>query len=210
MSRGQKAHRIGSPSSVMVMESSDVTRLLRDASRGDRQALDEVVPLVYDTLRRLAHRALREERRGHTLSTTALAHEAFLELQNITRIEWQDRSHFFAVAARAMRRVLVDYAVRRNAQKRGGGVAAVDLETVVFGTDDRLEEMLALNEALARLEAVAPSVVRVVECRVFVGMTIDETADALRLSPATVKRHWSAGRAWLNRELSIEVTHGSV
>jgi len=176
--------------------------LLREAGRGDRRAFDQLVPLVYETLRALAHRALRGERAGHTLSTTALAHEAYLKLVGVEQIAWQDRSHFFAMAARAMRRILVDYAVARNAQKRGGGVVAIELDAEALATENQIEDVLALNEALDRLESVAPHAVRVVECRVFTGMTIEETAAALELSPTTVKRHWSMARAWLNRELS--------
>jgi RNA polymerase sigma factor (TIGR02999 family) len=184
------------------MESPSVTGLLREAGRGDRRALDQLVPLVYETLRSLAHRALRHERGGHTLSTTALAHEAYLKLVGLEHIAWQDRSHFFAMAAQAMRRILVDYAVARKAQKRGGGAAAIALDDIPLATESQIEEVVRLNEALERLEAVAPHAVRVVECRVFTGMTIEETAAALSLSPASVKRHWSAARAWLNLELS--------
>jgi RNA polymerase sigma factor (TIGR02999 family) len=187
-----------------MTESATVTGLLREAGRGDRQALDRLVPLVYDTLRSLARRALRRERPGHTLSTTALAHEAYLKLVGMEEVKWQDRSHFFAMAARAMRRILIDYAVARKAEKRGGGAVAIELSDTVLATDNSIEEVLALNQALGRLESVAPHVVRVVECRVFAGMTIEETAVALGFSPATVKRHWSTARAWLNRELSNE------
>lgn len=183
-------------------ESLTVTGLLRDASGGNREALDRLVPIVYETLRRLAHRALRKERNGHTLSTTALAHEAYLELVGLERIEWRDRSHFFAVAARAMRRILIDYAVGRKAQKRGGGVVPLDLDRVIVASDDRIAEMLELDEALGRLESVDALAARIVECRIFVGMTIEETAAALDVSPASVKRHWNAARAWLTRELS--------
>ncbi len=183
-------------------ESPTVTGLLRDAGRGDRRALDQVMPLVYETLRSLAHRALRRERPEHTLSTTALAHEAYLELVGVEDVVWQDRSHFFAIAARAMRRILVDYAVARNAQKRGGGAVVIELDDIALAIENHLEDVLALNEALGHLESVAPHAVRVVECRVFTGMTIEETAAALAMSPASVKRHWSLARAWLNRELS--------
>jgi RNA polymerase sigma factor (TIGR02999 family) len=185
-----------------MAESSSVTGLLREAGRGDRQALDQLVPLVYDTLRGLARQALRRERPGHTLSATALAHEAYLKLVGLDHIAWQDRSHFFAVASRAMRRILVNHAVARKAQKRGGGAVAIELDDIAVATESSIEDVLALNEALGRLESVAPHAVRVVECRVFTGMTIEETAAALDLSPATVKRHWSMARAWLHRELT--------
>lgn len=186
-----------------MADASSVTVLLHNLSRGDRAALDELVPLVYDTLRRLAHRALRRERGARTLGTTELAHEAFLKLVGLQRMSWQDRQHFFAVAAQAMRRILVDHAVARKAQKRGAGRRRIDLDEAVLVSDDRLEDVLMLDEAMGRLESWAPRAARVVECRVFVGMTIDETAEALGLAPATVKRHWSAARAWLTRELSI-------
>jgi RNA polymerase sigma factor (TIGR02999 family) len=176
--------------------------LLREAGRGDHSALDQLVPLVYDTLRSLAHKALRQERPGHTLNTTALVHEAYVELAGANGVAWQDRSHFFAMAARAMRRILVDYAVARKAQKRGGGAVAIGLDDGALAIDNQIEDVLALNEALGHLESIAPGAVRVVECRVFTGMTIEETAAALDLSPATVKRHWGAARAWLNRELA--------
>ncbi len=193
------------------MAEGSVTGLLREASRGDRQALDRLVPRVYDTLRGLAHRAMQHERPGHTLSATALAHEAYLKLVGLEQIDWRDRSHFFAMAAQAMRRILVDYAVSRNALKRGGGAFPISLDedAAVFASDNPLDDLLAVDQALTRLELAAPLVVRVVECRVFAGMTIDETAAVLDLSPATVKRHWTTARAWLNRQLSGETSsHG--
>jgi RNA polymerase sigma factor (TIGR02999 family) len=161
---------------------------------------------VYDTLRRLAHRALRHERDGHTLNTTALAHEAYLELLGMQRMEWQNRSHFFAVAATAMRRVLVDYAVARKAAKRGGNLPHIALtheaEWRLPGIDARLDDLVSLSDALDRLEVASPRAVKVVECRVMLGMTIEEAAAALELSPASVKRQWNVARAWLTRELS--------
>lgn len=189
-----------------MSEPLSVTALLRDASCGNREALDRLVPIVYETLRNLAHRALRGERHGHTLSTTALAHEAYIKLIGLDRIEWRDRSHFFAVAAGAMRRILIDYAVSRNAEKRGGGVAPLDLNGVVIGRDDRLADLVAVDRALDRLESIDARVARVVECRVFMGMTIEETATGLETSPATAKRRWNAGRAWLTRELSAQAS----
>ncbi|MCC7180298.1 MAG: sigma-70 family RNA polymerase sigma factor [Acidobacteria bacterium] len=177
-----------------------VTALLRLAQTDRRQALDALVPLVYDTLRRIARQQLARERPGHTLSATALAHEAYARLIGLTRIEWRDRAHFFAAAAGAMRRVLIDYAVARKARKRGGG-AAVEMDLAGLVTDDRVEDVLSVHEALVRLERVHPRAARVVECRIFAGMTIDETAAALDLSPATVKRYWEFARATLTREL---------
>jgi RNA polymerase sigma-70 factor (ECF subfamily) len=191
-----------------MSELADVTALLHQARNGQREALDRLMPIVYATLRRLAAGALRSERRGHTLSPTALANEAYLKLVALERVEWNDRVHFFAVAAGAMRRILVNHANARNAQKRGGGAVAVDLDSVTLATDEALGDVLAINDALERLDAIAPDAVRVVECRVFMGMTIEETAQAMRLSPATVKRHWTAARAWLTRDLVNGVARG--
>jgi RNA polymerase sigma factor (TIGR02999 family) len=184
-----------------MKDPTTVTTLLREAGRGERTAFDRLFPMVYGSLRRLASSALRRERRGHTLSATALANEAYMRLATLRRVAWQDRAHFFAVAARAMRRVLVNHAVARRAQKRGSGAAAVDIDSVVLVTDDRLDDVLAVHEALDRLQKIAPEAARVVECRVFMGLTIEETATAMELSPATVKRHWTTARAWLTREL---------
>lgn len=193
---------LNAPDSAVSDQAGDpaVTALLRLAQTDRRQALDALVPLVYDTLRRIARQQLARERAGHTLSATALAHEAYARLIGLTRIEWRDRAHFFAAAAGAMRRVLIDYAVARKARKRSGG-AAVDIDLAGLITDDRVEDALSVHEALARLERVHPRAARVVECRIFAGMTIDETAAALDLSPATVKRYWEFARATLTREL---------
>lgn len=177
-----------------------VTALLRQAGSGRRETLDALVPIVYDTLRRIARQQLAGERGGHTLSATALAHEAYARLVGLTRIEWRDRAHFFAAAAGAMRRVLIDYAAARHARKRDGGTA-VDLDLVGLVADEHLDDLLAVNDALARLEQAHAGAARVIECRVFAGMTIEETATALDVSPATVKRHWELGRAWLARDL---------
>jgi RNA polymerase sigma factor (TIGR02999 family) len=178
----------------------EVTALLRRA-RTDPETLDALVPLVYDALRRIARQQLKRERPTHTLSATALAHEAYARLVGVTRIAWRDRAHFFAAAAGAMRRILIDYAVARRAQKRGGGAIAVDLELAPLIGDDRLDDLLAVQEALAHLEQVDAGAARIVECRVFAGMTIEETAAALGRSPATIKRHWERARAWQARDL---------
>jgi RNA polymerase sigma factor (TIGR02999 family) len=184
-----------------MKDRTSVTTLLHDAGRGERKAFDRLFPMVYDSLRRLASSALRGERAGHTLSATALANEAYMRLVALRRVAWQDRAHFFAMAARAMRRVLVNHAVARRAQKRGAGAAQVDIDSVAIVTDDRRDEVLVVHEALERLQKIAPDAARVVECRVFMGLTIEETASAMDLSTATVKRHWTAARAWLTREL---------
>ncbi|MEX2283880.1 MAG: sigma-70 family RNA polymerase sigma factor [Gemmatimonadota bacterium] len=180
----------------------DVSRLLTAWREGERTALDQLFPIVYRELRQIAHRQLRNERPGHTLNTTALVHEAYLKLVKLDHVQWKNRAQFFAIAARAMRRILVDYALSRKRQKRGGGEAVLDLEEVVVMIESRADEMVALNQALERLEAIDPRQTRVIECRVFAGMSVEETADALELSAATVKRDWSVARAWLNRELS--------
>jgi len=159
--------------------------------------------LVYNELHQLAARKLRNEREGHTLSTTALVHEAWLELNKLNRIEWQNRAHFLAVAAQAMRRILIDYAVARRRDKRGGGreVVSLDEGDALAIAHERADELVALEEALARLQTINERQARIVECRFFGGMSIEETGEALDVSPATVKREWAIARAWLNREL---------
>jgi RNA polymerase sigma factor (TIGR02999 family) len=167
-----------------------------------RPSLDGFVPELYDELRRIAHRRLRAERDDHTLSTTALVHEAYLKLATLDRMEWRNRAQFCAEAARAMRRILIDYAAARNARKRGGGRMRVELGDSIVLTDEDGDLLLALHEALEALERERPRHARVVECRFFAGMTVAEIGDALDLSPATVKRDWQIARAWLNRELA--------
>jgi RNA polymerase sigma factor (TIGR02999 family) len=168
-----------------------------------RSDMDDLLPLVYGELKRIAARQLRGERRDHTLSATALVHEAWLELSSLDRIKWQNRNHYLALAAQAMRRVLIDHAVARRAQKRGGGqrLETLDDDPLLL-VDARAEELVDLDKALERLSGVDERQVRIVECRFFGGMSIEETAEALQLSPATVKREWALARAWLNRELS--------
>ncbi len=180
----------------------NVSALLRELSQGRPDALDRLIPLVYEELRRIAHGQLRGERSGHTLSTTALVHETYLRLVNINQVEWRDRAHFFAVAARVMRRILVDYARARGRDKRGGDAVQVSLDQVLDVSVAQSDDLLALEEALTRLEALNERQCRVVECRCFAGMSVEETAAALDTSPATVKRDWVLSRAWLNRELS--------
>jgi RNA polymerase sigma factor (TIGR02999 family) len=183
--------------------SVDITTLLMAArERGDPAALDEIFPVVYEELRRLAH-ARRRARHSHsTLNTTALVHEAYLKLVRLERIHWQDRVHFFALSARLMRRILINHAERRNAAKRGGGQVVLRLEDVAPGLHDRMQRFAVLDEALERLEQLEPRQCRVVECRFFGGLSVEETAEALEISPATVKRDWTLARAWLNRELA--------
>src|SRR3954470_2902683 len=169
---------------------------------GKALRMEDMTPLVYDELRRIAARRLRQGRTGHTLSATALVHEAWLELSKLDRIKWQNRSHYLALAAQAMRRILIDYAVGRSRQKRGGGQAPLHLDGDVWAVaESRGDELLALDEALVRLGALNERQARIVECRFFGGMTVEETAETLKVSPATVKREWATARAWLNREL---------
>jgi RNA polymerase sigma factor (TIGR02999 family) len=163
--------------------------------------LDDVFPAVYEELKRVAHRHLRGERTGHTLGTTALVHEAYIELAKLDHVRWPGRPYMLAAASKAMRRILIDYAVARRAQKRGGGVDAEPLDDAVAMAISRGDELLALDEALDRLAGVNERYGRVVECRFFGGMSVEETAEALGTSAATVKRDWTLARAWLNREL---------
>jgi RNA polymerase sigma factor (TIGR02999 family) len=168
----------------------------------DEPALDALYPVVYGELRAMAHRHLRGERPDHTLGTTGLVHEAYLKLARLDRIEWMNPAHVLGMAARAMRRILVDHATARRADKRGGGVEPVTLDDALMMAEMRGDELLALDEALRKLATVDERLARVVECRFFGGMSIEETAEAIEVSPATVKRDWTVARAWLNRELS--------
>jgi RNA polymerase sigma factor (TIGR02999 family) len=180
----------------------DVTRLLLDWSNGDRQSLDELLPIVYQELRRLAQHYIRQERPDHTLQATALVHEAYLRLIDAGEVRWQNRAHFFGAAAQVMRHVLVDMARQRRAQKRGGGQKlSLDEALVVPGEADDLD-LVALNEALDRLAEIDPQQSKIIELRYFGGLTVEETAEALRVSPRTVKRGWRVARAWLRREIT--------
>jgi RNA polymerase sigma factor (TIGR02999 family) len=178
-----------------------ITALLQDWRRGDRAALDRLTPLVYEELRALARRHLRGERHRLTLQPTALVHEAYLRLVG-SGVPWEDRAHFFGVASRLMRQVLVDHARARQAKKRGGEATRVELTGVDPSSSLPAVDVLALHEALDRLAAIDATSERIVEMRYFGGLTVEETAEALSISPATVKRDWSAARAWLLREIS--------
>jgi RNA polymerase sigma factor (TIGR02999 family) len=180
----------------------EVTRLLLAWSQGDRGALDALVPHVYAELRRQADRYLGRQRAGHTLQPTALVHEAFLRLVDQTHVSFKDRAHFFAVASRAMRQILVDHARRRNAGKRGGHATRLVLDEAIAAVPPRGVDLVALDDALARLEKLDSDQARLVELRFFGGLTIEETAVVLGCSPATVKRSWSSARAWLYGELA--------
>jgi len=170
---------------------------------GEAEAIDRLFPLVYDQLRRIAHRKLRAERPGHTLDTTGLVHETWLKLVEQTRVEWQDRAHFLRVAARAMRRILVDYARRHRALRRGGALRRISLDedAALAAVAERGETLLALDEALVRLGGVSERLARVVECRWFGGLTEEETAEALGVTTRTVQRDWVKARGWLYLEL---------
>jgi RNA polymerase sigma factor (TIGR02999 family) len=184
---------------------TDITQALVELSEGNRAALDRLLPLVYDELRRMAERELRRERGDHTLSPTALVHEAYLRLVQLDRISWRGRAHFYGACAQVMRRVLISYARMKKAEKRGGAEAqAVPIENVMVVAEERPEQLVALDEALERLATLNPRHARVVECRFFAGMDVDQTAEALGVARATVKRDWAAARAWLNRELNVQ------
>jgi RNA polymerase sigma factor (TIGR02999 family) len=184
-----------------LTDAGEITRLLRRHHGGDRAAFDALVPLVYQRLQGIARRQLAQNWRLETLGATALVHEAYVQLCTETSVDWQSRSHFFAVSARAMRRILVDSARRRRARKRGGGAAAVALDMVDVSVDNRIDVVLAVDEALSALEDAVPRLAHIVECRFFAGMTEEETAIALELPLRTVQREWTRARAWLLREL---------
>ena len=185
----------------------EVSGLLRAWGDGDRGALDRLTPIVYDELRRLASRYMRGERPGHSLQTTALVNEAYIRLVDYRGMRWQDRAHFFAVSAQLMRRILVDHARRHNL-KRGGGVQHVSFEDTAEVGSDRAADLLALDDALDALARVDPRKVQVVEMRYFGGLSVEETADVLKVSPITVMRDWSTAKAWLYRELGGRTSDG--
>ena len=183
---------------------SEVTQLLQEWSNGRQDALDRLLPRIYAELRRLAASYLRRERREHTLQPTALVHEAFLKLIDQRAVRWQNRAHFFGIAAQAMRRILVDHARAHGAGKRGSGERPVSLDEALVLTTAPDVDVLALDEALTRLAAVDPQQSRVVELRYFGGLTMDETAEVLHISQATVGREWTLAKAWLYAELKRE------
>jgi RNA polymerase sigma factor (TIGR02999 family) len=185
-----------------MQNSANITRLLNEWGGGNEAVLDELMPLVYDELRRQASRYLRKERVNHTLQTTALIHEAYLKLIG-QEVNWQNRAHFFGIAAQAMRRILVDHARQRHREKRGGAAEDLPLDEAMFvPTDEKKIDMLALDDALNRLARIDPRQARVVELRYFSGLTNDETAEVLGVSNATVRNDWSMAKAWLKLELA--------
>jgi RNA polymerase sigma factor (TIGR02999 family) len=188
--------------STPLSESAELTALLIQWSRGDRAALERLLPMIYDECRRIASRQLRHEHREHTLDPTALVHEAYLRLVDQRTATWESRAQFFGVVAQVMRRVLVDYARARTAKKRGGSAVLVSLEAAAAeSSDPRVADLVAIDEALGRLATRDPDQVRIIELRFFAGLSVEETAHVLARSPRTVKREWRLAKAWLYQEL---------
>src|ERR687883_1107147 len=187
---------------VMTKEAENITELLAGYGRGDKEALDQLMPVVYDELRRQAARYLRREQAGHTLQTTALIHEAYVRLVDQRNVQWQNRAHFFGIAAQMMRRILVDHARTKKRAKRGGSEVRVSLSEATVAAKDQELDVVALDEALERLAQIDEQQSRVVELRFFSGLSVEETAEVMDISKATVKRDWSMAKAWLHRELS--------
>jgi RNA polymerase sigma factor (TIGR02999 family) len=181
----------------------EVTQLLIDWSNGDKTALDKLMPMIHEELRSLAHHYMSRERSGHTLQTTALVNEAYLRLVNRKSVHWQNRAHFFAIAAQSMRSILVDHARGLAYAKRGGGAPKVALDEAMIVSQERAAEVVALDETLAILAEIDPKQSRIVELRFFGGLTIEETAEVLDLSPATIKREWTTAKAWLYQQLNM-------
>jgi len=179
----------------------DVTHLLIEWSNGDQAALDKLVPVVDRELRRLAHHYMSRERAGHTLQTTALVNEAFVRLVNRKSVQWQNRAHFFGIAAQLMRTILVDHARSHACAKRGGGAGKLELDEALAVSQQKAAEVIALDDALKELALIDPQQSRIVELRFFGGLTVEEAAEVLHVSPATIKREWSSAKAWLYREL---------
>lgn len=186
----------------MEAPTGEITRLLTEITNGDRRAVDQLMPLVYSELRRMARRYLRRERRDHTLQPTALVNEAYLKLVDQPGTNWQSRAHFFAVAARIMRRLLIDYARTYRAQKRGGTAGKLSLDLVEVMDKKQYLQLIVLDEMLSKLQACDPRQGRIVELRFFGGLTEEEIAEVIGISVRTVKRDWKVARAWLFREMS--------
>lgn len=181
--------------------SAQLTALLKRLSTGDSGAATEVIPLIYQELRRLAAHYMAQERSNHMLRTTALVHEAYLRLVDQRQANWKNRAHFYGAAAQVMRRILVDHARARHAEKRGGGAPRLSLDEVATFSEEQSHELVLLDEALARLATMNARQSRIIELRFFAGLTVEETAEVIGISPKTVKRDWSVARAWLHREL---------
>ena len=187
----------------------DITQLLVGVRGGDKDAESRLIDLVYRELRTIASRYLRSERQGHTLQTTALVNEAYLKIAARQHNDWKDRAHFFATAAQVMRNILTDYARHRVAAKCGGGVRPLALQETLVLSEDRLDEILAIDTALRRLEKIDPRSGRVVVLRFYGGLSIEDIAEVLRIAPRTVKRDWNYSRAWLRKELGLPTSNGS-
>jgi RNA polymerase sigma factor (TIGR02999 family) len=185
----------------VTLSQNQVTQLLLDWGNGDKAALDKLVPVVYQELRRLAAYYMRRERPGHTLQTSALVNEAYMRLVDYSQMRWQSRAHFFAVAAQAMRRILVEHARKRHFAKRGGGAVKVSFDEAAIVSQEQAADLVALDDALTSLEAMDERKARIVELRYIGGLNIEETAEVLAISPATVQREWRAAKAWLYREI---------
>jgi RNA polymerase sigma-70 factor, ECF subfamily len=198
-----------SPDKTAPPLNHEVTRLLQAWAAGDESALEQLMPLVYEELHRIACRYMAGEQPGQTLQTTALVHEVYLRLVDVRNVNWQDRAHFYALCARLMRRILIDFARSRTFQKRGGGATHVQLDEAVTVSAVVGSELLAVDRALKQLSTVDLRKSQVVELRFFGGLTVEETAVALRVSPETVMRDWRLAKAWLMRELSQEGLHGA-
>jgi RNA polymerase sigma factor (TIGR02999 family) len=188
----------------MPSSKTTVAQLVENARRGDEEALSALMPLVYDELRRLAASYMRRERPGQTLQATALVHDAYIRLMQDSKLSWQNRSHFFGIAARSMRQILVERARARHAVKRGGSRIRVTLDAGLLAAEAPAIDLEALDEALTRLEALDDELAQVVEVRFFGGLSIEEAAETLGVSPATVKRRWTVAKAWLVRELGVK------
>ena len=185
-----------------MSDAHSVTQLLEQWNHGDREALDKLMPLIYEELRKMAKRYMSQQNPGHTLQTTALIHEAYLRMVKQKEKHFENRAHFFGVAAQAMRHILVDYARTRHTAKRGGGVRPVSLEEAALVTPERAAELVAFDEALKELEKLSKRQSRVVELRYFGGLSVEETATVLEVSPETVMRDWTMAKTWLHRALS--------
>lgn len=185
----------------MQNSSKHITRLLNVYSNGNKDVLSEILPLVYDELRRISSKYLRGEYRNHTFQTTELVHEAYLKLIGSENISWQSRAHFFGIAAQSMRQILVDYARKKKAKKRGEGKPNIPLDSALEISNQSDEQIIALDDALKKLESVEERSGKIVELRFFSGLTIEETAEVLSISPATAKRDWNFAKAWLYREI---------
>jgi RNA polymerase sigma factor (TIGR02999 family) len=190
----------------MAGSSKEITQMLLEWSNGRQEVLEELMPLVYDELRRLAAHRLRHERPDHTLQPTALVHEAYLRLVDQTEVQWQNRAHFFSIAANLMRQILVNHALAHRAAKRGGTALKLTLDEAADLPKKQDVDLVALDEALTRLTALDSQQSRIVELRFFGGLTIEEAAEVLQVSPATVKREWTMGKAWLHCELTKAVS----